>query len=145
MSGERDSDQLDRSDGVDKGRGPMTRQESMLTQIEIALQAFCDEFLNIQAEEPLARLWEAAQQCSKLSLTRGNPDVWASGIAYAFARMNFLLDDDGPMHIDRAEFFEFFEGCNKSTVTQKATQIEKALDFHYGHPEFCLPETRGRT
>lgn len=118
MSGARESDQSDLSDMPDERKQPMTKQEAMLAQIEISLQAFCDEFLNIQAEEPLARLLEATEQCPDLNLTRGDPDVWAAAIAYAFARMNFLLDDAGPMHIERSEFFAFFEGCNKSTVTQ---------------------------
>ena len=117
----------------------MTEQETRLTLIEMRLQEFLEELLSEDAIEPLVTLWKAAQQCSALNLTRGNPDVWAAAIAYAFARMNFLLDDEVPMHIERAEFFEFFAGCNKSTVTQKATRIEKALEFGYGHPDFCLP------
>lgn len=78
--------------------------------------------------------------CSELNLTRGNPETWAAAIAYAFARMNFLLDDDGPLHIDRSTFFDFFTGGSRSTVTQKATRIEKALHVYHGHPDFCLPE-----
>jgi hypothetical protein len=118
----------------------MTEQEAKLTLIEMKLQAFLEELLPDEAMSPLLALWEAAEQCPALNVTRGNPDVWAAAIAYAFARMNFLLDDDGPLHIERAEFFEFFEGCSRSTVTQKATRIEKALDFGHGHPDFCLPE-----
>lgn len=132
-------DPSDRSDISDRRR-PMTEQEAKLTLIEIGLQAFCDNHLNLQAEEPLANLWEAVRQCDELNLTRGDPDTWAAAIAYAFARMNFLLDDDGPLHIERVEFFAFFEGCNESTVTQKAKRIEKALEFGYGHPDFCLPQ-----
>lgn len=118
----------------------MTEQEAKLTLIEMKLQELLEELLPEEAMDPLVALWEAAQESPALNLMRGDPDTWAAAIAYAFARMNFLLDDDGPMHVDRAEFFEFFEGCNKSTVTQKATRIEKALDFGHGHPDFSLPE-----
>jgi hypothetical protein len=118
----------------------MNEREAKLTLIEMKLQEFLEELLPEEAMEPLVALWQAAQKCSELNLTRGDPDIWAAGIAYAFARMNFLLDDDGPLHIERAEFFEFFAGCNKSTVTQKAARIEQTLDFGYGHPDFCLPQ-----
>ena len=47
---------------------------------------------------------------AELNVTHGHPNSWAAALAYAFARMNFLLDDDGPWHIDRADFFEFFPG-----------------------------------
>lgn len=140
MRAERESDPSDQSDGSEREGKPMTEQEAKLTLIEMKLQAFREEFLPQEAMSPLVALWKAAEQCPALNVSRGNPDVWAAAIAYAFARMNFLLDDDGPMHIERAEFFEFFEGCNKSTVTQKATRIEKALHFGHGHPDFCLPE-----
>ena len=118
----------------------MAEQDAKLALIEMRLQEFCEQFLSEEALPCLVALWEAAEDCRQLNLTGGSPDSWAAAIAYAFARMNFLLDDDGPMHIDRKDFFAFFDGCSRSTVTQKATRIEKALDFHYGHPDFCLPE-----
>jgi len=101
----------------------MTEQEAKLTLIEMKLQAFLWEFLPEEAMSPRVALWEAAEQCRALNVTRGDPDVWAAAIACAFARMNFFLDDDGPLHIERAEFFE---GCNRSTVTQKANGNEQA-------------------
>lgn len=118
----------------------MKEHEAKLTLIEMGLQGFCEQFLSKEAEPHLVALREAAGKSRKLNLTRGDPDTWAAAIAYAFARMNFLLDDEGPLHIDRSEFFDFFEGCSRSTVTQKATRIEKALNFYHGHPDFCLPE-----
>ncbi len=118
----------------------MTEQEAKLTLIEMELQRFLEQFLPDEAMPQLVALWEAAENCKVLNLTRGDPDTWAAAIAYAFARMNFLLDDPGELHIDRAEFFDFFEGCNRSTVTQKAARIERILKIGYGHPNFCLPE-----
>lgn len=119
----------------------MTEVEARLAIIETALQGFCDEFLCVEeAEDRLFAVFEAAKKSRKLNLTRGEPEIWAAAIAYAFARMNFLLDDEGPMHIERDEFFDLFAECSRSTVTQKATRVEKALNFHYGHPKFCLPE-----
>lgn len=119
----------------------MTEDEARLAIIETALQGFCDEFLCVEeAEDRLFAVFEAAKKSRKLKLTRGEPEIWAAAIAYAFARMNFLLDDEGPMHIERDEFFDLFAECSRSTVTQKATRVEKALNFHYGHPKFCLPE-----
>ena len=119
---------------------PLTEHEAKLSIIEIMLQAFCDRFLNLQAEEPLYTLWEAVQECQELNVFRGDPDTWAAAIAYAVARMNFLLDDEGPLHIERSAFFDLFEGCNRSTVAQKATRIEKTIEYYHGHPDFCLQE-----
>lgn len=118
----------------------MNEQEAQFELIERRLQGFCEQFLSEEALPHLATLWDAAKTCRKMNLTRGAPNTWAAALAYAFARMNFLLDDEGPLHIDRSEFFGFFAGCSRSTVTQKATRIEKALNFYYGHPDFCLPQ-----
>lgn len=120
----------------------MNKEEAMLALIEIKLSAFCDEYLIMDAEESFAALFDACIESEALNLTRGNPDVWAAAIAYAFCRMNFLLDGGSPagLSVSREEFFAFFEGCNRSSVGQKATKIERALDFHHGHPYFCLPD-----
>lgn len=118
----------------------MTAPEAKLARIEIGLQAFGDKFLNSQAEAAFDDLWEAAVECPDLNLDRGDPEIWVAAIAYAFARLNYLFDGEGSMHLSRDEFFAFFDGCNKSTVTQKAARIEKALECGPGHPKFCLPE-----
>ena len=119
----------------------MGKRDDNLIQIEIALQEFSKQFLLADhTPQCLTALWKAVQKCRTLNLTRGDPKTWAAAITYAFARMNFLLDDKGLQHIERSQFFDFFEGCSRSTVTQKATAIEKALNFCYGHPDFCLPE-----
>ncbi len=118
----------------------MKEHKAKLTLIEMRLQGFCEQFLSKEAEPHLMALWEAAGRSRKLNLTRGDPNIWAAAFAYAFARMNFLLDDEGPLHIERNDFFDFFAGCSRSTVTQKATRIEKTLNFYHGHPDFCLPE-----
>lgn len=120
----------------------MNKQEAKRELIEICLAGFCDEFLNLDAEKTLATVYEAVIECDALHLSRGNPDVWAAGIAYAFCRMNFLFDGGSPsgLSLSRNEFFTFFEGCSRSTVTQKATKIEQALEFHHGHPLFSMPD-----
>jgi hypothetical protein len=120
----------------------MDKKEAKLALIEIGLSGFCDEYLTMEAEEPLASLFDACVAHEGLNLTRGDPDGWAAAIAYAFCRMNFLLDGGSPagLRLERDEFFAFFEGCNRSTVGQKATKIEKALDFHHGHPRFSMPD-----
>jgi len=120
----------------------MNEKEAKLELIGIGLAGFCDEYLNLQAEEPLETLFFATVECEELNLTRGDPDAWAAAIAYAFCRMNFVLDGGSPagLSISRDEFFSFFEGCKRSTVTQKATKIERALEFHHGHPYFSLPD-----
>lgn len=118
----------------------MTEQEAKLALIEMGLLAFREQFLPDEAFPCVDALWDAAQQSKKLNLTRGDPDTWAAAIAYAFARINFLLDDEGELHIERDEFFAFFPTCSRSTVTQKATRIEKTLNFYHGHPNFCLPQ-----
>lgn len=120
----------------------MNKEEAKLRLVEIQLGAFCDEYLTSDSEEPLATLFAACGLCEAFNLARGNPEVWAAGIAYAFCRMNFLLDGGSPcgLEISRDEFFSFFEGCNRSTVTQKATKIERELDFFHGHPLFSMPD-----
>jgi len=120
----------------------MNEKEAKLELIGIGLAGFCDEYLNLQAEEPIETLFFAAVECEELNLTRGDPNVWAAAIAYAFCRMNFVLDGGSPsgLNVTRDEFFSFFEGCNRSTITQKATKVERALEFHHGHPYFSLPD-----
>lgn len=116
-------------------------KDERLSLIEHMLAGFCGKFLPQDVERLLAYLLDACADCEALNLARGNPEVWAAAIACAFCRMNFILDGGSPcgLNITRDQFFAFFSGCNRSTVTQKATKIERELNFHHGDPFFSLP------
>jgi hypothetical protein len=58
---------------------------------------------------------------------------------YLIARLNFLFDPENEVFLTADSICEFF-GTKKSTVGNKATQIEKACDLEFGAEGFCSAE-----
>jgi hypothetical protein len=75
----------------------------------------------------------------KLSIQRGKLEIWAAAIVYAVARINFLFDPTNKVYLTADEICDFF-GTKKSTVGNKAGQIQKTCDVWIGDPEFSNPE-----
>lgn len=69
-------------------------------------------------------------------LTRGKTEIWASAIVYVNARLNLLFDTENPNYLTADVICDFF-GTKKSTVSTKATEIEKACNIRMGEEGLC--------
>ena len=74
-----------------------------------------------------------------LNITSGKKEIWAAAIVYVIARLNFLFDREQEYFITADTICEFF-GTKKSTVGNKATQIEKICNLQLGAEGLCSPE-----
>lgn len=85
------------------------------------------------------RLCDMVSQSEELSLAQGKKEIWAVGIVYAIAQLNFLFDPEGDDYLSSDEIISFFQ-TKKSTVSSKARGIRESLDLYHGHRDLCRPE-----
>lgn len=76
---------------------------------------------------------------SQLDTSRGRGEIWAAGISYVIARLNYLFDKDNPLYNSVDDLCLFFK-VNKSTVGNKASQIQKILNISVGDKFYTRPE-----
>jgi hypothetical protein len=75
----------------------------------------------------------------KISLARGEKEIWAAAIVYVIARLNFLFDRDNAFYLSPDTICDFF-GTKKSTTGNKASQIEKICKLPMGAEGLCSPD-----
>ena len=66
---------------------------------------------------------------------RGKIEIWASAVVYAIGSINFLFDKSFKPYINTEQICEYF-GTKKSTVSNKAKQIEDMFDMCFYDSEF---------
>ena len=108
-------------------------------EIKGMVSAFCDLHLPTEFAGYAFKLCDKLGRMRKLSITRGKTEIWAAAIVYAIARLNFLFDPESENHITPDTICGFFR-TKKSTVGNKATQIEKACDLVVGAEGYCSKE-----
>jgi hypothetical protein len=116
-------------------------KKQRLAEISQLLINFCAEYLNEEYEYFCLNLANALSKKRKLEIRRGRAEQWAASIVYAIARLNFLFDKKNSDHITVDDICDFFD-TKKSTTGNKATQIKKWCDVHYGREEYCIDEIR---
>jgi hypothetical protein len=107
--------------------------------IQEMIRAFGRKKLNDMYTDLALKLCEKIGRMRKLSIQRGRQEIWAAAIVYAVARINFLFDPTNKVYLTADEICDFF-GTKKSTVGNKAGQIQKTCDVWIGDPEFSSPE-----
>jgi hypothetical protein len=119
----------------------MTENEKKqrLDEIKELVLAFCEEHLNEEVAGYALKLCDMLDRKRKISITRGRKEIWAASIIYVIARLNFLFDPQNELFLSADTICDYF-GTKKSTVGNKATQIEKACDIGLGAEGFCSPE-----
>jgi len=100
------------------------------------VQAFCDRHLNEELAGYALKLCDTLGRKRTLAVTRGRKEIWAAAIVYVIARLNFLFDRENEYFLTADTICEFF-GTQKTTVGNKATQIEKACRIGMGAEGFC--------
>lgn len=118
--------------------GSAEKQER-LREIKELVQAFCDRQLNEELVGYALKLCDTLGRKRILDVTRGSKEIWAAAIVYVIARLNFLFDSENEYFMTADTVCDFF-GTKKSTVTNKATQIEKTCGIGMGAEGFCSPD-----
>ena len=114
-------------------------KDERLKEIEELVVSFCVEHLNEELQGYALRLCDTLGRKRKISIMRGKKEIWAASIIYVIARLNFLFDVENDMFLSADTICDFF-GAKKSTIGNKATQIEKACNLGIGAQGFCSPE-----
>jgi len=119
----------------------MTKLEKTerLNEIQDLVLAFCEEHLDDELYGYAIELCEMLGRKRKISISRGKKEIWAASIIYVIARLNFLFDPESEFFLSADTVCDFF-GTKKSTVGNKATQIEKACNLEMGAEGLCSPE-----
>jgi len=114
-------------------------KDERLKEIEALLVSFCVEHLNEDLQGYALRLCDTLGRKRKISIIRGKREIWAASIIYAIARLNFLFDPESELFLSADTICDFF-GTKKSTIGNKATQIENACNLGMGAQGYCSPE-----
>lgn len=110
-----------------------------MAEIKKLLAEFSTQYLTEELAGYVFVLLEKLGRKRTYSLTRGKPGIWASAIVYVIARLNFLFDSQNPRYLSADVICDFF-GTKKSTVSMKATEIEKACNIRMGEEGLCSSE-----
>ena len=107
-----------------------------LIEIKEILHKFCEKYLNEELENYITKLCNDLGRKRKINILHGKKEVWAASIIYAISRLNFLFDKENKNHITADILCNFFN-TNKSTIGNKATQIEKSCNLTIGAKGYC--------
>jgi len=114
-------------------------KDERLKEIEALVVSFCVEHLNEDLQGYALRLCDTLGRKRKISIIRGKREIWAASIIYVIARLNFLFDPENELFLSADTICDFF-GTKKSTIGNKATQIENACNLGMGAQGYCSPE-----
>ena len=117
----------------------ISNKKQRLEEIKRLVLAFCEEHLDEELYGYALELCYMLGRKQKISISRGKKEIWAASIIYVIARLNFLFDPESEFFLSADTVCDFF-GTKKSTVGNKATQIEKACNLEMGAEGLCSPE-----
>ena len=107
-----------------------------VAEIRELIEGFCSEYLDSEYKKFSVNLLEKLSRKKTYSITRGKEEIWASSIIYVIARLNFLFDRENDHFLTADQICDHF-GTKKATVSNKATEIEKAANIQMGGKDFC--------
>ena len=110
-----------------------------INEIGELLESFCSRFLDAETSGFTRKLLARVTRKRKLDLSRGRKEIWAAAIVYVIARLNFMFDPANERALTPDLIVEFFR-ANKHTVSNKATQIERACGLEMVEPDLCRQE-----
>ncbi len=113
-------------------------KETKQLQVKQLLENYCSEYLNPELKTFVLRLFDTISQNPVMDINRGKPEIWAASIVHVIARLNFLMDKESADYISFDELCSFFN-AKKSTVGNKATQIEINYGIEFADENYTLP------
>jgi len=117
----------------------IANKKQRLKEIKDLVLAFCEEHLDDELYGYALELCDILGRKRRISIARGKKEIWAASIIYVIARLNFLFDPESEFFLSSDTVCDFF-GTKKSTVDNKATQIERACNLGLGAEGLCSPE-----
>ena len=115
---------------------PEELQQAFTGVIELT-DAFCETYLNEDYRELCEEM--ATELCEiGVSINKGKPAGWASGIVYALGRVNFLQDPAQSPCMTSAQIADGF-GISQATMMAKSRIIRDELDLIQLDPDWCVP------
>jgi len=112
------------------------KKQIRIDEVQNLLDAFCEKHFTPQLTEFVQKLWGKIGRKRNYVITGGKKEIWASAVVYVIARLNFLFDRDSPNYLTADQICDFF-GTKKSTVSSRASDIEKACKIRMGDEDFC--------
>jgi hypothetical protein len=106
-------------------------KKERVIEIKTMLNSFCETYLNEALEGYTIRLCNELSRKRKINILRGKKEIWAASIIYVISRLNFLFDKENENYITVDIISNFFN-TNKSTICNKATQIERICKLTIG-------------
>jgi len=100
--------------------------------------AFCATHLNDEYAQVCRAMAAKLARKRPSPLESGRANTWAAAITHTVGRVNFLFDKTQTPHMRADELAQLF-GLSKSTVGNKARQIEDILNIGLMDPEWSLP------
>lgn len=113
--------------------------KNIQSQIKHLLEGFCSKYLDSELQSYSLYLFETIIKKSLLNIYRGKSEIWAASIIYVIARLNFLFDKDRDNYISVNDLCDYFN-VKKSTIGNKATQIEKMHNISLGDKKYTKPD-----
>ena len=117
----------------------VSKKQVRIEEVRALLNAFSGKHLSSELSDYVMKLWEQIGRKRTYVITGGKKEIWASAVVYVIARLNFLFDRSKSNYLPPEIICDFF-GTKKSTVSDKATQIEKACRIRMGHEGLCSPK-----
>jgi hypothetical protein len=114
-------------------------EKNIQSQIESLIKGFCSKYLDSELQGYSLSLFGTILEKSLLNIYRGKSEIWAASIMYVIARLNFLFDKDSDNFMSVDELCDYFN-VKKSTIGNKATQIEKMYNISIGDKKYTKPE-----
>ncbi len=105
-------------------------------QVRYLLTEFSTQHLNDELMNYTLNLFDMLERKKDISNSRGKTEIWAAAIVYVIARLNFLFDRDNAYFLSSDTIFDFFH-TKKSTVSNKANEIEKNYKIGFGTKGLC--------
>jgi Domain of unknown function (DUF6398) len=107
-----------------------------MKEVKALLENFSKAHLNDELSEYCYKLWDKIGKKRNYIITGGKKEIWAASIIYVIARLNFLFDSKSSVPLTADIICDFF-GTKKSTVSAKATEIEKTCKIRIGEEGLC--------
>ena len=108
-------------------------------EIQSRIESFCSKYLDMELQKYSITLLETIHKKPLLNINRGKNEIWAASIIYVIARLNFLFDKNSDHYISVNEICEHFN-VKKTTIGNKATQIERAYNIQFGDKKYTKPD-----
>ncbi|MFH1964203.1 MAG: DUF6398 domain-containing protein [Acidobacteriota bacterium] len=114
-------------------------ENNNFSQIRQLLEDYSSRYFDDELRRYALNLLKTIRRKPLMEINRGKTEIWAASIIYVICRMNYLFDKEKDKYISTDELCVFFS-VKKSTIGNKATQIETIYDIPLGDWRYTKPE-----